>query len=147
MIVASLTNIGFIAGQILARDRAASDPRRYVPADLIAALDWMSANATDGAVLFSSYFTGNLAPSITGRRVYLGHYGQTIASDEKGRQVAAFYSGVMDERAARQLFRDHRISHVIYGPFEREISPNFVAPAWLKLVHRAGDVEIYSVID
>ena len=61
--------------------------------------DWLKTNSDHDAVLFSSYLTGNLAPSMTGLRVFLGHYGQTIRGDEKGAQVTAFYTGALSDEA------------------------------------------------
>jgi hypothetical protein len=147
--LASITNAGFIAGQFL-RQRSALvsiDPRRYVSADLAAAFNWLSEGSEPDAVVFSSYLTGNLAPSMTGLRVFLGHYGQTMNSDEKGGQVTAFYTGVMNDETARRLFREHRIRYVIYGQFERAISESFVPPSWLKLAYSIGDVEILEVLE
>ncbi|MEK6284606.1 MAG: hypothetical protein AABO57_02585 [Acidobacteriota bacterium] len=146
----SLTNVGFVIGQMIARGPGpesidSTDPRRYVPLDLIAAFDWLRANTDRDAVVFSSYFTGSLAPSMTGLHVFLGHYGQTIHSDEKGAQVTAFYGGTMNDEVARELFMEHRVRHVVYGPFEREISDSFAPPSWLKLAYRHGDVEIFEV--
>jgi hypothetical protein len=147
LVLASLTNAGFVAGQIISPPQAmgSSDPRRYVPADLVAALDWLSAKAERDAILFSSYTTGNLAPSMTGLRVYLGHYGQTLRSGEKSEEVRAFYANGMTDEEARSLLVGQRVSYVIYGPFERAISEEFIAPAWLTLAMRVGDVEIFRV--
>lgn len=147
IIFASLTNLGFIAGQSIARGQASGsqDARRYVPADLAAAFDWLGANAKSGEVVFSSYLTGNLAPSMSGLSVYLGHYGMTLKSAEKGERVRAFYTGELADETARAIFAEHRVSYVIYGPFEKEISPHFVAPPWLALAHRTRDVVIYKV--
>lgn len=144
---ASLTNVGFVIGQIVARGPASGsiDPRRYVSADLVTAFDWLRRNSDGDGVLFSSYLTGSLAPSMTGLRVFLGHYGQTIRSDEKGAQVTAFYSGALTDEAARQLFTEHRVRYVVYGPFERAISDSFAPPSWLKLAYRHGGVEVFEV--
>jgi hypothetical protein len=149
IVLASLTNAGFIVGQIIAPARAmgASDPRRYAPADLISALDWLGAKAGRDAILFSSYMTGNIAPYATGLRVYLGHYGQTLRSGEKEEEVKAFYTNGMTDEEARRLLVVRRVSYVIYGPFERAISDGFIAPAWLTLAERFGDVEIFRVIE
>jgi len=146
ILFASITNIGFIAGQLLMqRSDIAVDSRRYIPTDLVAAFDWLGKTSEPNAVVFSSYLTGNLAPSMTGLCVYLGHYGQTINSDEKGAQVAAFFTGAMSDEDARQLFHQQRVSYVVYGEFERAISRSFVPPAWLSLAFRAGDVEVFEV--
>ena len=144
---ASVTNIGFVVGQLVARGAGSgsTDPRRYVRADLVAAFAWLRVNSQPDAVLFSSYFTGNLAPSMTGLGVFLGHYAQTLRSDEKGEQVTAFYANTMTSDAARELFAEHRVRYVIYGQFEREISSAFAPPDWLKLAYRNSDVEIFEV--
>jgi carbohydrate-selective porin OprB len=89
--------------------------------------------------------TGNVAPSMTGLHVFLGHYGQTIRSDEKGAQVTAFYAGAVSDETARLLFTEHRVGYVMYGPFERAIYDGFRAPIWLKPVYRQGDVEVFEV--
>lgn len=142
---ASLTNFGFVIGQIVARSSSSTDSRRYVPADLVAAFDWLRTNSDHDAVLFSSYLTGNLAPSMTGLRVFLGHYGQTLRSDEKGAQVTAFYAGALSDEAARRLFVEHRVRYMIYGPFERAMHDGFTPPPWLKLAYRRGAVEVFEV--
>ena len=144
---ASITNVGFVVGQLVVR-RAGSgstDPRRYVHADLIAAFAWLRANSQPDAVLFSSYWTGSLAPSMTGLRVFLGHYAQTLRGDEKGAQVAAFYANAMTSEGARELFAEHRVRYVIYGQFEHEISSAFAPPDWLKLAYRNSNVEVFEV--
>jgi hypothetical protein len=122
-----------------------TDPRRYVHVDLVAAFDWLRANSEPDAVLFSSYLTGNVAPSMTGLRVFLGHYAQTLHSDEKGAQVTAFYTNAMADETVRRLFAEHRVRYIIYGQFERAISSTFVPPNWLNLIHRNGEIEIFEV--
>jgi len=146
---ASVTNVGFVVGQLIARGAGSgsADPRRYVQDDLVAAFAWLRANSQPDAVLFSSYWTGNLAPSMTGLRVFLGHYAQTLRSDEKSAQVAAFYANTMTSEGARELFAEHRVRYVIYGQVEREISSAFAPPDWLKLAYRSGDVEIFEVTE
>jgi hypothetical protein len=146
---ASITNAGFTAGQFLGQRSGppSIDSRRYVSADLVAGFNWLSKRSEPDAVVFSSYLTGSLAPAMTGLRVFLGHYGQTINSDEKGAQVLAFYTGAMNDETARRLFREHRIRYVIYGQFERAISESFVPPGWLKLAYSVGDVEILEMLE
>jgi len=145
IVFASLTNFGFVIGQIVARSSSSTDSRRYLPGDLVAVFDWLKTNSDHDAVLFSSYLTGNLAPSMTGLRVFLGHYGQTIRGDEKGAQVTAFYTGALSDEAAQQLFIEHRIRYVIYGPFERAMWGGFTPPAWLRLAYRQGNVDVFEI--
>jgi len=145
IVVASLTNLGFIAGQLVGAGAGVADPRRYLSSDVVQALNWLRENTGSEGTLFASYFTGNVAPSITGSQVFLGHYGQTINSDNKGEQVTAFYSNQMPDDVARRLFKEQRVSYVIYGPFEEAIAGGFVPPGWLTSAVRFGDVEIFKV--
>ncbi|MFY9607554.1 MAG: hypothetical protein WAU45_02930 [Blastocatellia bacterium] len=146
--LASLTNVGFIIGQAVARGNTsgANDPRRYLPSDLVDTLSWLEVNAEPDAVLFSSYLTGNVAPSITGLRVYLGHYGQTLRGGEKGEQVTAFYRGELTRDVARDLLTENRVSHVIYGPLERALGNQPDTPDWLLLAYESGDVKVFKVV-
>lgn len=149
VLVASLTNVGFIIGQVVARGNAsgANDPRRYLSADLTAAIGWLAANARPDSVIFSSYLTGNIVPAMTGLQVYLGHYGQTLQSAEKGARVTAFYRGELSDEAARALFAESRVSYVIYGPFELAIFGEPVVPNWLLLAYQTGDVRVFKVAE
>lgn len=145
VVVLSLTNLGFIGGQLVGAGAGGADPRRYLSSDVVQSLKWLRENTGSEGTIFSSYLTGNVAPSITGSQVFLGHYGQTNNSDKKGEQVNAFYSNQMSDELARGLFKEHRVSYVIYGPFEEAIAGDFVPPAWLTSAVRFGNVEIFKV--
>jgi len=147
IVLTSLTNIGFIVGQVIGQGDAsgANDQRRYIPSDLGDTLAWLGANAEPDAIIFSSYLTGNIAPPTTGLRVYLGHYGQTLRSGEKGEEVTAFYRGAIPEEEVRRFLTDRRVGYVIYGPFERETGERFSPPRCLALVRSFGEVQLYKV--
>jgi hypothetical protein len=147
LVFASATNVGFITGQLIARGAAtgAADPRRYVPDELTEAMQWLAGNADRDAVVMSSYLTGNILPGKSGLRVFLGHYGQTIHSQEKGGAVTRFFNGDMTDAEARELCETSRIRYVLFGPFEREMADRFAGRSWLRLARRFGSVDIYAV--
>ena len=149
ILFASITNIGFLVGQIVGRGvgTGGNDPRRYLSNELMTAFDWLRENSATGAVLFASYMTGNVAPSTTGMRVFLGHYAQTLRSDEKGPLVIQFYSNAASDDEIRKVFAEHRVRYVIYGPFERALSNAFVPAAWFRVAYRAGDITIFELPD
>src|SRR5262249_8583024 len=144
MVFASLTNVGFLIGQTIVTRSTPIDSRRYVSLGLIQAFDWLKT-ARRESILFSSYLTGNIAPSMTGSRVFLGHYAQTLASDEKGTLVSAFYTNSMTDEEAKQLFQRYRVRFIVYGPYEREISSNFDPPRWLTVAFQNDVVTIFEV--
>jgi hypothetical protein len=116
-----------------------------VVSDLGDALNWLAVHVEPDAVIFSSYLTGNIAPSMTGLRVYLGHYGQTLQSDEKGESVTALYRGELSDNAACSLFERHRVSYVVYGPFEQKTAERFDPPRCVKLIRSFGQVQLFKV--
>ncbi|HMG35129.1 MAG TPA: hypothetical protein VKM94_14410 [Blastocatellia bacterium] len=146
VLTASLTNLGFVAGQILARGSAtgASDPRRYIQIEIADSLNWIRANSDPGDTILCSYLTGNLLPGLIGRHVFLGHYGQTMHSREKGEQINRFYSGQASEAEVETLFEVNRVRYVIAGPFE-DASEAATARSSMTLVHTVGNVRVYAV--
>ncbi|MGD8968889.1 MAG: hypothetical protein PVI07_15390, partial [Anaerolineae bacterium] len=44
----------------------------------LAAFDWLGKHLTDADVVMASYDTGNLIPAWTGRRVFLGHWAESV---------------------------------------------------------------------
>jgi hypothetical protein len=82
---------------------------------------------------------------MTGLRVFLGHYAQTLASDEKGTQVSAFYTNSMSDEEVRQLFKRYRVRFIVYGPYEREVSSAFEPPRWLSVAFQNDVVAIFEV--
>jgi hypothetical protein len=144
MAVASITNVGFIVAETSLLTPA--DPRRYVDKSLVDAFDWLSANAEPDSILFSVYKTGNMAPSLSGSRVYIGHYDLTVHCRDKQDQVEDFYTGRMSGAEARNLLVANHASYCLYGPFEREIAPEFSPPDCLAPVYNAGDVQLFKVM-
>jgi hypothetical protein len=145
VVIMSISNLGFIVGE--AAGFSQPDPRRYLDADVATALKWLGPDAKPGSVLLSSYMTGNIAPSISGVAVFLGHYDQTLNSDRKTRQVEAFYEGKLSSQQMANFLAENRIGYCLYGPFERRISPTFEAPPGMVLVYKSGTVEIYMKTD
>jgi hypothetical protein len=144
MAVASITNVGFIVAETSLLTPV--DPRRYVNKSLVDAFHWLSANAEPDSILFSAYKTGNMAPSLSGLRVYIGHYDLTVHCRDKRDQVEAFYTGRMAGVEARDLLVTNRTTYCLYGPFEREIAPEFSPPDCLAPVYNAGDVQLFKVM-
>jgi len=142
--ITAVTNMGFLVAET--STLAPADPRRYVSDDLVAAFDWLSANAEPNSILFCAYKTGNIAPALSGMRVYAGHYDLTLRCKEKQDQVEALYAGRISGQEARNLLASNGAAYCIYGPFEREIASEFSPPDCLVPVHNAGDVQLFKVL-
>ncbi len=118
-----------------------------LPAGEIAAFNWLNRNAPPGAVVLSSYPTGNRIPAYTNLRVYVGHGPETLNAIPKEAETERFFSGAMkpDERAT--LYESMRIAYIFYGPAERELAGS-VEPDWqagLTRIYAEGDYEIFAL--
>jgi hypothetical protein len=146
IIVASVTNIGFLIGQAATPVVAnPTDPRRYLREDVMEALRWFRSNSNEDDVVLCSYLSGSVLPAVSARRVYLGHYGLTVDSQTKGELVSRFFSGAMSAEEAGSFLRRQRIQYVLVGPFERAGASGLAPPGPLSPVHRSGEVVIYAV--
>jgi len=138
------SNLALTAGVSAAA--LARSPSLFYPGDLIAAVDWVGANAGPETVVFSALETGNLIPARTGRRVYLGHWIETQDYARKREEVSAFFAGALTEAAQRALLRAGHITHVFHGPAERALGGFEPArAAYLEPAFCAGDVVLYRV--
>lgn len=114
------------------------------------AMKWLEANAEPEAVVLSSNFMGNHIPVVSGRRVYCGHWGETLDYVRKLKQVRQFYAGLEREMAREKLLRVSGASYVFESDYERAIAGAFRDPLEpepsLRLVYENDEVRIYRVI-
>ncbi len=111
----------------------------FYATSLVAAFNWISADTGANDAVLSSSRTGLLIGQFTGRRVFLGHDMETLDYAEKVIEVEAFYRG--DEPNPRVLAAP--VTWVFYGPYERQIAPDFNPGANLEPVFRSSAVTIY----
>ena len=125
----------------------------YHPASEIAALDWLDAHTTPGAVVLSSFETGNYLPARTHVTAFQGHGVETLDAAAKLAAVSAFYNGQLT-LAALQTPAEQPIRYVFYGPFEQTLmtDPHALAasdlPQWaqgLTRIYDQGGYAIYAV--
>lgn len=116
-------------------------PEKYFyPRELNTTLNWISANTQPDDFFLSTEHTGAFVAQITGRRVFIGHEMETLNYDAKTDEVKQFYLGELSSDWLSQ----YPIQWVIYGPYEREIAPNFHPSPNLELVFQDGVTQIYK---
>ncbi len=114
--------------------------------DELAALDWLNADAPAGAVVLSSFETGNYLPARTDLRAFLGHGPETFRSEAKREIVEAFFTGAMSDEERATLFTEYSIAYVFYGPQEGA-APGAPAPEWaagLRVIYQDAGYTIYE---
>jgi len=124
----------------------ASRPLLFLTADDLDALAWLRAQPPE-AVALAAFSSGGRIPAYTGRRVYLGHWIETMNFPARQRRVQAFFdpAGMSDaERLA--LLEENGVDVVWYDAAARMLgswSPDeadFLRPAFV-----SDSVTIYEV--
>jgi len=119
-----------------------SRPEKYFyPRTLNAAFEWIDTHTAPNDFILSDDQTGQLVAQKTGRRVYLGHLMETINYTAKVTEVKSYYQDELPTNWVSQ----YPISWVIYGPYEKQIAPDFQPNPDLELVYQSDDVQIYKV--
>ena len=102
------------------------------------ALHWLAANSEKDAVIISTYNIGNQIPAYMNRRVYLGHWAQTIDLDKKAKDVEDYF------KLYKQIIID-KPTYVWYGVDEKTLNPDFKQPDGSIAVFNNAKVTVYKL--
>jgi len=83
--------------------------------------------------------TSQLVAQKSGLKVYAGHEMETIHYSDKLKQVTAWYQANLPDAA----LAGNRVKWVIYGPYEEELSPDFIPGDNLIEVFTNSEVTLY----
>ncbi len=126
-------------------------PPMYLSNDDIRALHWLRDNTSRDDVVFSAPYVGSHIPAVSGNRVYMGHWAETLGFGRLAGVVEQFYSARISPAECEQILRRARARYVYYGAYERLIGepnkPRFMHARNLTPAFAAGDVTIYRVTD
>ena len=125
---------------------AAGHPDTVVSYAELAAVKWLTEHSRPEDTILASYELGGIIAARSGRRVFMGHWAETINVQQKRAAAARFYSSA-DDIERQNLLRDHGIRYVIHGPRERAMGhfePSRVS--YLQPVFRDQDMTIYRVV-
>ncbi len=119
---------------------ARSEPIFHTASE-VAALDWLDANAPQGALVLSAYETGNYLPARAGVRAFLGLGPETVDLPAKRALVAQFYT-----TGAPDIIWMYGVNYIIAGPHERALGAfDLDAAPFLERVYSNSDYVIYRV--
>jgi len=136
-----LTNIYLFHKRTVAQDTGRGSFPYNVPAYLEQgedeALRWIAEKTSPGEVILSGYNIGNYIPAYANRRVFLGHWAQTIRFYERAEMVDSFY------KTGDLSLIDHEIDYIYYGVDEKALNPSLSLPG--EEVFHNDLVQIYKV--
>jgi len=119
----AVSNVRFLHRDLhlaLATGRVGVHPL-YWPRNDLHAFEWLGRHTGKDAVLVCLTTNGTMAPAYSGRRVFVGHWGETNDAIRKEREVYAFYEGAWTSERRREFLRRNRVTHVLFGPQEQVV--------------------------
>lgn len=124
----------------------AYSPGIYIPADASIGVRWLGTDTSTDARVLSAFTTGTVIPAYTGRQVFWGHAFETPFLPQKRVEANRFFSTAASDADRRAILERYGITHVFYGPDEREMGGfDPEAAAYLRPVFRHDTVTIYEV--
>ncbi len=121
----------------------------YAETDLIAAFEYLSAQARPDNVVLSSLMTGQYVPALTGARSYLGHWAQTLDFFTKQANVETFFDPTATDAERENILREFGVDFVIFGSSERALHPGGshdpAAVPFLEEAFSSGETIVYRV--
>ncbi len=140
----ALSNLTVVRADIEAYRRGGYP--QYIPADLARAIRRFGEVAPRDAVLLSHPSVGYFVPGLTGRRVFAGHYDQTVDLAGKSEAIRAFFDAGTPDAARRAFLAGSTITHVLHSPVERTLgSVEPGALPYLEEVVAEGAIQILRV--
>lgn len=144
VLLAVPTNLYLLAWRV--REVLKLEHTHFLYRDEIEALSWLGRNSSDGDVVFGSLAVSEYVPYLTGNRVYLGHWAQTVGYREKRDAVARFYAESTSDEERQRILGPCRVRYVLDGRGERALGDFDPSRApYLRLVHESGQTRIYRV--
>jgi hypothetical protein len=122
-------------------------PGLYIPADVAVGIRWLASGTPSEAAVLSAYTTGTVIPAYSGRHVFWGHALETPFLSQKRVEATQFFSSGTSDAYRRAVLERYGITHVFYGPDEREIGDfDPASAAYLRPVFQHFTVTIYEVV-
>jgi len=120
--------------------------------------DWLARNSKPDEAVLCDYPLGNYIPILTGRRVFIGHWGGTVKAAEKLRLARKIWRGELSVEEAKRVFRKHRLRYALATVYERHstkprhegercagLREQFRLDKYGEVVFRVGEDAIYRL--
>ncbi|MCX7967760.1 MAG: hypothetical protein N3B10_04625, partial [Armatimonadetes bacterium] len=80
---------------------------------------WLEKHTRSDEAILCHPMLGNYLPVLTGRRVFVGHWAETLNFGTKLKLAMAVWRGVIPTDEARETFQHHKIRYALETDFER----------------------------
>ncbi len=118
----------------------------YMQKEIKQALDWYKDKTGFEETILAGRINANLLPGIIGRRVYLGHWVETINYTDKMIKLNHFFKDNQDDLAKKEFLKENKIDYMLYSEEEKKMGDyDPSAKDYLKEVYKNEKVSIYKV--
>lgn len=94
-------------------------PPYYLPKRYLQLFRWIEQHAQSDDAILCHPMLGNYLPVLTGRKVFVGHWAETLNFGTKLKLAMAIWRGVIPTDEAREIFQQHKIRYALETDFER----------------------------
>ncbi|MBI5022717.1 MAG: hypothetical protein HZC05_00930 [Candidatus Magasanikbacteria bacterium] len=118
----------------------------YFDKSIIQAAQWLKNETTARDIIMAATDNGNIIPSISGRRVFAGHLGETLFFDLKKTVISDFFRNQKDNKRI-DFLANHKISLIFWSKEEKALG-NFQPEIkkYLQKIYDKDWVQIYRVL-
>ncbi len=117
----------------------------YLRDEHVRLIEWLSLHTLPSDAILCNYQLGNYIPVLTGRRVFIGHWGGTVRVSEKMRLAQQIWRGEMPLDKAQALFRQHNLHYAIATVYERHATKPRHRPEECQQVRERFHLDKYGV--
>lgn len=111
------------------------------------AFSWLAERTAKQAVILGDHIPSHFASGFALKISYLSHWAETLDFWEKRDKFLKFFQTETDEQWRRDFLAKEGIDYLLYTPFEkRHGGYNPAQSAYLSLVFKKGEVEIYQIL-
>lgn len=122
-------------------------PIFYIQNENIEAMGWMKKNIDSAETTVSHPMIGNFIPAKANKKVYCGHWVETVNYQKKKARVIWIFKGNSQDNQKKEFLRNSRIDYIFYSDYEKslgEFRPS--EKDYLQKVYQNEKVEIYKVV-
>lgn len=118
----------------------------FRPEDEQIAVEWLRHNTGREQIILAAYQSGNYIAAQTSNPVFIGHWAETMAFEQKQQEITQFFSTQMDDNWQKTFLNHYQIAYIWYGPREQQIGSlnlsNLPNPT---PVFQNGAIKIYAI--
>lgn len=82
------------------------------------AIRWLGENTRREEVVLSSFQNGQMIPALSGNRVVIGHWAETMNEAEKRREVTEFFDGQTEPSTRNSMLERYNVAYLMFSSYE-----------------------------